>query len=59
MNVIFPNTKHQSLSVCLKNYLGGEVFTIHDVTGGTFSLLELDDRFDGHHSDMRGNVITT
>ena len=47
------------MSVCLRNYLGGEVFTIHDVTGGAFTLLELDDRFNGHSTDMRGNVTTT
>lgn len=41
INLIFHNQNRLSMSVCLRDYLGGDVFTIHDITGGQFTPMEV------------------
>ena len=56
INLHFSNSNGLSMSVCLRDYLGGDIFTIHDVTNGQFIPLEINDRRIHSQVDLKGNL---
>ena len=37
----FPNTNSLSMSICLRDALGGDIFDVHDITNGQFIPMEI------------------
>ena len=42
--LIFPNPNGRRTSVCLKDFIGGEIYDIHDITGKLYIPMEINDR---------------
>ena len=55
INLKFPKTNGLSVSVCLRDFLGGDIFTIHDITDEQFIPIEITDRWNHMDIDMPGN----
>ena len=42
------------MSVCLRDYIGGDVFTLNDITGGGATHIEVESSRQSHSPDMTG-----
>ena len=57
INLKFPMANGLSMSVCLRDFLGGDIFIIHDITDGQFIPIEITDRWNHMDIDTPGNVF--
>ena len=53
----FPNTNSLSMSICLRDAIGGDIFSVHDITNGQFIPMEIISGRRQHFGiDLTGNT---